>query len=77
MRMDHELCRENVAQCLKWARAARDEAMREGFMAMAAVWTSAAMRLPPGTNAKDYGAVAHKRAISNNAPNTAQIMRSG
>jgi hypothetical protein len=43
--MDHELCRENVAQCLKWARAARDEAMREGFMAMAATWSATMLRL--------------------------------
>jgi hypothetical protein len=52
--MDHELCRENVAQCLKWARAARDEAMREGFMAMAAVWTAAAMRLHPPSTASNH-----------------------
>jgi hypothetical protein len=45
MHMNHELCRENVAQCLKWARAARDEAMREGFMVMAATWSAAATRL--------------------------------
>jgi len=45
MRMDYELCRENAAQCLKWARAARDEAVREAFVAMAATWSAAAMRL--------------------------------